>query len=219
MDWLLDQLDPALDDFDAFLRPDTMTRVFGRSYSRHLNPIQRREAARAGIRVGLRPWLGGEPLTALEAALSAFVAAHEGPVARPTKPDKMAKRARRFAMRLAPDLGFLCGVLSQVAEKMWSDAGLTAPPMTGFLPTLIRRGFQTPYHFALAREAFHAARPAVEVWFEGLSADLSQDPADTWLTVRDKLSIAQAKQSFEEITPEQLEAFLSAVRESAITLD
>jgi hypothetical protein len=47
--WLLNQLDPAVDDFDVFLRPDTLKRVFGRAYGSQSSEEAMRRVGREGI--------------------------------------------------------------------------------------------------------------------------------------------------------------------------
>lgn len=199
VDWVLDQLDPTMDDGDVFLRPDTMIRVFGRAYTSQPNDQARRAVARDGTRLGMKHWLAGEPLVNLETQLSAFVAKNEGVVKRPTKPDAKAQRARRFAIRLASDLGFLCGVVGQVVTRVSTEDGVTPPPLTGFLPTLVRRGLATPYHFALSRQVPYPARPTVAALFEDLSKGIVQDPNDAWMAISDKLDLAQMKMTFSEL--------------------
>jgi hypothetical protein len=55
--WLLKQFDPAADDFDIFLRPDTLTRVFGRAYPKLLTPQAKRRIGLEGVLLTLAPWL------------------------------------------------------------------------------------------------------------------------------------------------------------------
>src|SRR5690606_2629599 len=116
--WLLNQLDPADKDTDIFMRLDSMVRVFGRAITSQDDIVSARSVALQGTRIALTSWFAGETLCQMEAAIATFVAENEGAVARPTRPDGKAKRARRFALRVAPDFGFLCGVLSQISQKL-----------------------------------------------------------------------------------------------------
>jgi hypothetical protein len=204
--WLLERFDPTLDDMDAFLRPDTMARVFGRAYTTQASEPAKRRLALEGVRVGLASWFAGEPLMQLEAKISAFIVANELGVKQATKCDAKAKRARRFALRLAPDLGFLCGVLGQVAAKLGADNDTTPPPLLQFLPQLVRRGYATPYHFALSRDANSASRVDVHQGFLNIADELDRSPSDDWNTVRSKLDRAQLSLMFEDLSDEQIAA-------------
>lgn len=209
--WLLHRLDPRTDDFDIFLRPETLKRVFGRAYENQVDELARRETAVAGVQIGVSEWLDGVPLISMEGAIADFVAAHEGPVSRSTKADKKAKRARRFAIRMAPDLGFLCGVLVQVAEHLSAEAGTTAPPMVTFLPSLVRRGYRTPYHYLLSRGGQYPSRPAVERIYASIADELDQKADDDWVTVRGNVDRALVGQVFQDLTADELDTVMAAV--------
>lgn len=200
--WLLDQLDPADKDTDIFLRADTMVRVFGRAITSQDDLVSMRSVALNGTRIALTSWFAGESLSQMETAIAAFVAENEGNVKRPTKPDKKAKRARRFALRVAADFGFLCGVLSQISQKLTSESDKHAPPMIGFLPQLTRYGYETPYHFALNLDGGRMSRKAVQDAFAELQVDIERVPSDDWDVVRAKLEHAQIKAMFSPLSPE-----------------
>jgi hypothetical protein len=192
MVWLLNQL-PAQDrDFDTFLRPDGVERVFGRGYSQAVEASDRRERARAGILTVLPGWFGSQPLVKLETTIVGFIRAHEGQVKRATPIDPKAKHARRFALRLAPDLSYLAGVLSQVARKLAEEAGSGGVPLaiTQSLPQLVRRGFNSPYHLYLDRMMPGLSRRAIEQRFDLAARVIEREPSDDWDTVRHKLDIA-----------------------------
>ena len=72
--------------------------------------------------------------------------------------------------------------------------------MVSFLPQLVRRGFQTPYHFALSRDMRYASRPDVQRAYEVVAEDLSRGPTDDWNVVREKLANAQALVAFRNLS-------------------
>jgi hypothetical protein len=200
IDWLLNQFDPAMDDVDAFLRPDTMTRVFGRAYSKQRDSSAKRNVALAGVKAVMKGWFEGEPLLQLEGQIAGFIAANEVGVKQPTRADARAKHARRFSLRLAPDLGFLCGVLGQVAAKHEAEGGKAPPPMLQFLPQLVRRGYATPYHFALSRDMPAVSRVAVQESYEEISPYLQRSPADDWNAIQDKIRHARVTLAFDDLS-------------------
>ncbi len=206
IDWLLDQFDPAHDDVDAFLRPDTMARVFGRAYTTQPDDTAKRRLALLGVRAMLKPWFAGEPLLQLEARLAGLIIAYEIGVKQPSRADAKAKHARRLALRLAPDLGFLCGVVAQVAAKREADEGKMPPPILQFLPQLVRRGYATPYHFALSRDLPSASRVEIHQAFVNVAERLQRSASDDWSAIRDKLLVAQINFTFDDPLGDVLDA-------------
>ena len=57
--WLLDQLDPESPIFDVFLRPESLGRVFGRSYDALIAAPRGRTTIRDGLKLVLVAWLSG----------------------------------------------------------------------------------------------------------------------------------------------------------------
>lgn len=217
IEWLLDQLDPTSPDFDVFLRPETLSRVFGRAYKALIAAHGGRAIIRDGLKSVVAAWLSGKTLTEMEAAICAFVAGHEGVVGRPTRSDGHAQRARRFALRLAPDLSFLCGVLAQVAVQLGAEAGATPlAPMVAFLPNLIRHGCRTPYHYLIRRSMETPSRPAVEQRFASITAELDRQPSDDWTQVRAKIDQALAMESFDWV-PEDLDALKALLASGSVS--
>ena len=196
IDWMLAQLGVDDVDTDFFLRPDAMVRVFGRAISAQKDLSGQRTIGIEGTRLALKLWFSGETLEKMEEAIAGFVASNEGHVARPTRADKKAKRARRFVLRISPDMGFLCGVLSQIAQKLAVEAEKTAPPMLGFLPQLVRQGLENPYQLALAADAGHTSRLATIEHYAKLSSDIDKVATDDWETVRGKVENARVKEMF-----------------------
>jgi hypothetical protein len=136
----------------------------------------------------------------------------EGLVKRPTKPEKRAQRARRFALRLVPDISFLCGVLSQVATRLAEQAGFEGPaPMVTFLPSLVRHGCDTPYHYLIRRSMDFPSRPAVQTRFESIADQLKREAGDDWNLVREKVDRALTANLFENLAAPDVEALRLAI--------
>lgn len=206
--WLVAQLRGDEQDTDAFLRPDTIIRVFGRAITTQSSAAIKRRLAIDGTLVALDAWFSAKSLVEIEVALAAFVASTEIGVKRATTPDTKGKRARRFALRLAPDLGYLCGVFNQIAAKVSEERSVPAPPMPGFLSQLTRLGYRTPYHFALARDLDERARAGVEQAFVNIEPQLERSADDDWTTVRQKLERAQLASLFDDLDSVDVEAIL-----------
>jgi superfamily II DNA/RNA helicase len=206
--WLIGQLNPAEQETDAFLRPEAVGRVFGRAYTTQPNPEAARRIALQGTLGALDLWFGGRPLCEIEKMIAAFVAANEIGAKRPTTADAKGKRARRLAIRLAPDLGFLCGLFSQISQKISEEQGTEAPPMAGFLSQLTRHGFKSPYHYALSRDSDSGSRVEVHQTFEGIAGKLHRDAKDNWDTVRQKLETVQITEMFGDLSHDDFQALL-----------
>lgn len=212
VEWLISQLDPDGDEFEIFLRPETTVRVFGRAMTKQYTEEKANAVALNGILLAIRSWFAGEPLIEMERKIAEFVAENEGAVKLPTKPDKHAKRARRFAIRLAPDIGFLCGVLAQIHQKLSDTEGMPARPMITFLPQLTRLGFATPYHYGLSRTLETTARPTVAEAFAGIETRLKRLPTDGLEEVRAKLATIALADALEEFSVKDLAAILEKIR-------
>jgi hypothetical protein len=206
--WLLAQLRAEDPDTDAFLRQDTIIRVFGRAITTQSSETTKRRLAIDGTLIALEAWFAGKPLIDVEKTIATFVAGNEIGVKRPTGPDSKGKRARRFALRLAPDLGYLGGVFNQIAVKISEERNVPPPPMPGFLSQLTRFGYRTPYHFALARDLDERARARVEQAFVEIESQLDRNPEDDWTAVRQKLERAQLANLFEDLDSVDMEAIL-----------
>ena len=72
--------------------------------------------------------------------------------------------------------------------------------MLQFLPQLVRRGYATPYHFALSRDLPLASRVEIHQAYVGLAGKLQRSASDDWRIVRDKLLIAQVNFDFHDLS-------------------
>ena len=90
MMWLINQLPSSDRDFDTFVRPDGVERVFGRGYTSADGEVESRERARAGLVAVLPSWFSAASLSEIEAKIVAFIVANEGEVTRPTAPHEKA---------------------------------------------------------------------------------------------------------------------------------
>lgn len=199
IEWLVSQLDPTRDEFEIFLRPETTIRVFGRAITNQDTEEKANTIARDGTLLAVRAWFAGEPLVELERKIAEFIAANEGVVKRATKADSHAKHARRFAIRLAPDIGFLCGVFAQIAQKLSEEAGVLVRPIITFLPQLTRLGFPTAYHYLLSRSLETTARPTVAEAFASIEARLERLPTDGFEQIREKLEAITLANAFDDL--------------------
>lgn len=96
------------------------------------------------LRPGLRAWLAGDPLCAVEIALGGDVT---------TDKHRLLPRARRLVTALIPlGLSFVAGLVSHTAMNIpeIGEANATPRAVIETLPAAVRRGFDTPAKLAFA---------------------------------------------------------------------
>ena len=191
IEWLLTLIEKNADDIEIFFRAETLEKVFARAYTNQDESAQRKAITIHGIIAGLKPWLEGKPLIEIETIITDFIRQHEGNVQRPIRADVKAKHARRFATRLVPDIAFICSVLSEVAAKISADTNKDMPAIINFIPQLIRRGIQTPYHLVLLHNFVEGSRPDIQNAYQAISASIESDSNDNIDAVRAKVDNAQ----------------------------
>lgn len=197
--WLLDQLDPEDNTFDIFLRPETLGKVFGRAVTSVADTKIQREVGKESVKYALDLWLKGQTLAVMEGKIAEWIVAFEGNVTRATSAHSKVKRARRFSLRIVPDISFLCGILAQVGEKTATENNGSPHPMLRFLPQLIRKGFPTPYHFAFGRAKDINSRTEVVTRFFEITPYLSMNSHDDWARVFEKVRVAIALASLDHL--------------------
>ena len=114
MNWLLDVVGQHPQDIGVFMRETALESVFGRAYTNSTKPKATARRTIEALQHLIAMWCGGRTLVEIEEWLLRYVRKHEGEVAKSASRSSTAQRACRFAIRIAPDLGFLWGVLGQV---------------------------------------------------------------------------------------------------------
>jgi superfamily II DNA/RNA helicase len=213
--WVLDQFVPEEEDFDAFFRPESLEKIFGRAYKNQRDLEAKRKVALEGIREILPVWFDKKNLLEVDMTISSFIAANEGQVRRPTKPDGMAKFARRFSNRFASEISFVMSAFAQLISDVELATATNLSPMPSFLPQLVRFGFPTPYHFAVSRELSTSARIEVHKQYEDISNYIKYDASDDWEAVRAKVANAMAISLFTDVSEDDLEALEEPFRKDS----
>ncbi|MCW3797400.1 DEAD/DEAH box helicase [Sphingomonas sp. BN140010] len=199
--WLLDQLPADGDDFEAFLRMRSLEKVFGRALNED-DPVRSRELSREGLKLALRSWFAGERLNEMEARIVAFINQHEGAVSRPTAIDARAQRARRFVIRVAPDLGYLCGLLGQISKKLRADADQPPLLLLEALPQLVRSGLHNMTQFFVHRDT--SSRVQSCQMLSNIAQHVNTSIDDSWEVLADKIDRANLHLTFGEGNFEEL---------------
>lgn len=185
--WGLDVIAERPSDLALFVRPAALDAVFGRAY-------QVSDASAKAILAAMRKlvgmWCSGATLVEMEAWLLQFIRDNEGDVKQQAAASSTAYRARRFAIRITPDLGFLCGVLGQVAAHLYADQDHSPLPMIDMLPQMLRNGDYDRHHLALRQNTPGASRVTTYLAYKKHSVRFSKSSSMKFESVRDEVSAA-----------------------------
>ena len=158
VNWLLDIVAEHPLDLTIFARETALESVFGRAYTNTNKPNATAKRILGALKTLVSMWCGGRTLVEIEAWLLAFIRKHEGEVRQQANQSSTAQRARRFAIRIAPDLGFLCGVLGQIAAYKAVEKEGVLLPVIDMLPQMVRAGDYDRHHTALRQMTTNASR-------------------------------------------------------------
>ncbi|WP_368889323.1 DEAD/DEAH box helicase [Morganella morganii] len=149
INWLLDIVADHPLDLTIFVRQTALESVFGRSYTNTTEPKATSKRILGALKTLISMWCAGRTLIEIEDWLLAFIRKHEGKVKQQTNQSTTAQRARRFAIRITPDVGFLCGVLGQIAAYKAAEQGVPMSLVIEMLPQMVRAGDYDRHHMAL----------------------------------------------------------------------
>lgn len=158
MNWLLDIVAEHPLDLTIFVRENALESVFGRAYTNTDDFSATAKRILKALKKLVSMWCGGYTLVEIENWLLAFVRKFEGKVKQQAPRYSTAQRARRFAIRIAPDLGFLCGLIGQIAAYKATQTGTTVLPIIDMLPQMVRAGDYDRHHSALRQMTSNASR-------------------------------------------------------------
>lgn len=202
MNWLLEVVAEHPLDLTIFVRETALESVFGRAYSNTTKPEATARRILGAFQILVSMWCGGRTLVEMEAWLLAFIRKHEGVVKQQANRSATAQRARRFAIRIAPDLGFLCGVLGQIVSHKAANEEGSLLPVIDMLPQMVRAGDHDRHHAALRQMTTAASRVETFAVCEGMRVYFTAGPAAEMDTVRDEVTNAMLLQSFTDLDEE-----------------
>lgn len=199
INWLLDIVTEHPLDLTIFVRETALESVFGRAYTNTTKPNATAKRILEALKTLVSMWCEGRTLIEIEAWLLAFIREYEGEVKRQASQSSTAQRARRFVIRIAPDLGFLCGVLGQIAVYKAAEEGGVILPVINMLPQMVRAGDYDRHHTALRQMITNASRVktleehvALRGYFKaGASAEMD--------AVREEVSSAMLLRAFTDL--------------------
>lgn len=197
--WLLDVVSEHPLDLKVFVRESAIESVFGRAYTNTVLPELAAKRILGALKALASMWCGGSTLVEIEAWVLAFVRKYEGKVRQKANQSITAHRARRFAIRIAPDLGFLCGLLGQIAAHKFAEDDGTMPPVIHMLPQMVRAGDYDRHHAALRQMTAAASRVGTfESRFE-LSLYFAAGPTTDMDAIRNDVKKAMLRRSSDKL--------------------
>jgi hypothetical protein len=140
--WLFDWVAKNADLFDQIFRPTTINELFDGSFAAKTDSTDRAKTALPTLRNLTRLWMRAEPLSALQLAMG-------------TDPKKLKAcvDARRFALRVVPELAYLFGLPSFLLKRKASETSeepAELPAALAKLGTCVRQGYRSVEYAALA---------------------------------------------------------------------
>ncbi|XHS00620.1 hypothetical protein ACFB49_22190 [Sphingomonas sp. DBB INV C78] len=184
------------------MRETALESVFGRAYTNSTKPKATARRTLGALRDLTAMWCGGRTLVEIEEWLLAYVRKHEGEVTKSAPRSSTAQRARRFAIRIAPDLGFLCGVLGQVVAHRAATGEGPLLPVVEMLPQMVRAGDHDRHHTALRQMRTVASRVATYEASVTLAKHFSAGSTAEMDAIRDEVTQAMIIESLEDFGEE-----------------
>lgn len=158
IEWLLDVCVQSARDLTLFVREASLESVFGRAYTNQDDKDAASKLVVDTLKTLVVMWCSGRTLVDIEAWILTFVRQHEGQVKMQAATDSHAKRARRFAIRMLPDIGFMCGLLVQVSNELVLETGKSPPPIIELLQQMVKMGDFDRHHYCLRLETNSSTR-------------------------------------------------------------
>ena len=198
-EWLLDVSIKSANDLTLFIRASSLEAVFGRAWTNE----QGRDAVVApileAIKIMTRMWCNGITIVEIEAYILSVIHANEGEVKQKASRSATAHRARRFAIRILPDIGFLCGLFAQVATHRSIESGVDVVPIVPMLQRMVKAGDHDRHHAILRTETKNPSRVLSLQECEQLRQHFSAGYQDPIEAVQGDISRARMLQDFDDL--------------------
>lgn len=199
--WLLDTTVQSPQDLLLFLRSGSLDTVFGRAWKDHPDPTAAFGPVVEAIKTMVDMWCTGKTLVEIQDFAQGFVIANEIKKSKPAPNSKTAQRARRFAIRLLPDIGFLCSLLGQVFERRELDEGHAPPEIVSMLQRMVKMGDHDRHHAILRQEQRSPSRVLSFNDCEEMRGSFSAGAQDPIEAVQAEIRTGLALKAFKDIAP------------------
>ncbi|MFG6595702.1 MULTISPECIES: DEAD/DEAH box helicase [unclassified Sulfitobacter] len=133
--WMFEWLTAKPEYLDRVIKPDSLEYLFGTDFKKLKGDAARASHALPKLREALSLWMNGEPLRAIQKALSDK-----------TRDRKRSTSARKFVIRLVPDLAHLMGAPLHILQghlNVHADEQISPTTALGLANRCVRRGFSS----------------------------------------------------------------------------
>ncbi|WP_047997077.1 DEAD/DEAH box helicase [Puniceibacterium sp. IMCC21224] len=199
--WLLDSAVKSPKDLTLFIRKASLDTVFNRSWKNHPDPAAATGPVVEAIKTMASMWCAGRSLIEIEAFVLAFVQANEVNITQPARRSKTAQRARRFAIRILPDIGFLCGLFAQIVAHRELEDNSATQQIVPMLQRMIKAGDHDRHQAILRLEARDPSRVRSFKSCEDMRPRFTAGPMDTIEVVQNDIRTGIAIQMFSALDP------------------
>jgi superfamily II DNA/RNA helicase len=200
--WLLDVVAEHPSDLTIFVREVALESVFGRAFTNTTKSDARAKRILRALKTLVSMWCGGRTLVDIEAWLLDFIRKHEGEVAQQANRSSTAQRARRFAIRVTPDLGFMCGVVGQIVAHRTREGDGDMLPVVDMLSQMVRAGDHDRHQAALRQMTEAASRVGSFKACLSMSVHFNTNPSAEMDVIRDEVTTAMLLQEFTDLDDE-----------------
>lgn len=187
LEWLSKNPGYVLD----LLRPESIDGMFGTEYAKLETDTERGKMALPKLKAFLPIWMSGVPLSEMERLVE--------------KPNHLGlcKKSRHFALRVAPELAFLCGLPDQIlrARAQDNDAEIRIPIVLSTLRAVVRDCCDSPDSLATrVLEGRTISRVAARKRHEQYAPHLFVgDPHEDFEDTRERVKLAMVKFAFSQV--------------------
>lgn len=138
--WFFSWISANSDLFDQIFRPDTMNDLLGKELEAIEEPEARANLAVPHLKELTKLWMAGKPLKDIQAALGT-----------PMQSLKACLDARKFVLRVVPELAYLFGIPALLRQRRNAAAGdeVELQPALAHLGRCVRQGFKNHEQAAL----------------------------------------------------------------------
>jgi hypothetical protein len=136
-DWIFAWLAEKPEYLARVIKPDSLEYLFGTDFKKLKDDAARASYALPKLRAALKLWMNGEPLKLIQKALSDK-----------TRDTKRSTGARKFVIRLIPDIAHLMGAPLQILQghiNVHADEEIRPSTALGLANRCVRRGFSNAY--------------------------------------------------------------------------
>lgn len=199
--WLLDTAVQSPRDLTLFVRKTSLDTVFNRAWKNHPDPAAATSPVVQAIKDMASMWCAGRTVVEIESYVLDFVHANEVDFTQPARRSTTAQRARRFAIRILPDIGFLCGLFALIVAHREIEDNSATQEVIPMIQRMIKAGDYDRHQAILRLEKNDLSRVRFFRSCEDLRPRFTAGSMDPIEAVQSDIRTGLAIQMFSAIDP------------------